>query len=199
MTNQTKKNRLVMIDNGHGAETRGKCSPDGSHREWKWTREIARRLADELRERGLDTQLLVTEDADVPLAERCRRANQAAAGKDAVLISIHNNAAGDGSRWLEASGWCAFVSGNASAASRRLAGLLTEESLRCGLGGNRARPPSGYWTANLAICRDTVCPAVLTENMFQDNLKDVEFLASEEGKEAIVALHVDAILKYFNI
>nr|DAT77576.1 MAG TPA: MurNAc-LAA [Caudoviricetes sp.] len=29
------------------------------------------------------------------------------------------------------------------------------------------------------MCRDTKCPAVLTENLFQDNKEDVEFLLSE--------------------
>ena len=44
--------------------------------------------------------------------------------------------------------------------------------------------------------KNTPCPAVLTENMFQDNKSDVEFLKSEEGKEKIVSLHFNAIKKY---
>jgi N-acetylmuramoyl-L-alanine amidase len=32
--------------------------------------------------------------------------------------------------------------------------------------------------------------------MFQDNKEDVKFLLSKEGKEKIVKLHIDAILKY---
>ena len=44
--------------------------------------------------------------------------------------------------------------------------------------------------------KNTPCPAVLTENMFQDNQDDVAFLKSEEGKEKIVDLHVNAIKKY---
>ena len=39
-------------------------------------------------------------------------------------------------------------------------------------------------------------PAVLTENLFQDNLADVEYLLSEAGKEAIAELHVEGIMKY---
>jgi N-acetylmuramoyl-L-alanine amidase len=48
------------------------------------------------------------------------------------------------------------------------------------------------------MCRDTKCPAVLTENLFQDNKKDVEFLLSEKGKETIVNLHVEGIINYIN-
>lgn len=52
------------------------------------------------------------------------------------------------------------------------------------------------YSANLAICRDTLCPAVLTENLFQDNKQDVIFLLSEQGKRAVVDMHHRAILKF---
>ena len=57
-------------------------------------------------------------------------------------------------------------------------------------------PAAPYWTQDLAICRDTRCPAVLTENLFQDNKDDVGYLLSEEGKQTIVNLHVGGIIKY---
>ncbi|MBQ0116167.1 MAG: hypothetical protein KBT10_09925 [Bacteroidales bacterium] len=43
---------------------------------------------------------------------------------------------------------------------------------------------------------DTVCPAVLTENFFQDNRADVDWLLSPEGRAAIVSLHVDSLMLY---
>ena len=46
------------------------------------------------------------------------------------------------------------------------------------------------------ILRHTSCPAVLTENLFMDNQDDYNFLLSEEGRQAIVDLHVDGILDY---
>ncbi len=49
------------------------------------------------------------------------------------------------------------------------------------------------------ILKHTKCPAVLTENLFQDNKEDVEFLLSEEGKLAIVNLHVWGIMKYLGL
>ena len=39
----------ILIDNGHGIDTAGKCSPDGSLREYKWAREIAARVVNALR------------------------------------------------------------------------------------------------------------------------------------------------------
>ena len=50
--------------------------------------------------------------------------------------------------------------------------------------------------SNFYILKNTKCPAVLTENLFQDNKEDVAFLTSQEGIRAIVNLHVEAIKKY---
>jgi N-acetylmuramoyl-L-alanine amidase len=60
-------------------------------------------------------------------------------------------------------------------------------------------PYTKYWTANFTITSDTSCPAVLTENLFQDNKEEVQYLLSEEGKRNIVELHFEAIKKYINI
>ena len=43
-----------MIDAGHGIDTPGKRSPDGRFREYKWNREVADILLDNLISRGID-------------------------------------------------------------------------------------------------------------------------------------------------
>lgn len=187
---------IILIDNGHGAETPGKCSPDGRLREYAWTREIARRVCDKLKSLGYDARLLVPELNDVSLRERVKRVNSVCgdAGSDNVLlISIHVNAAGTG-QWHNASGWTAWVAPNASQRSRQLASLLNADAVRLNLKGNRSREP--FFTGNFAILRDTKCPAVLTENMFQDNRHDVDYLLSERGKSEIADLHITAITQY---
>ncbi len=189
---------IVLIDNGHGAETPGKCSPDGRLREYAWTRDIARRVCDKLKASGYDARLLVPELNDVSLRERVRRVNSvcAGAGSDNVLlVSIHVNAAGTG-QWHNASGWTAWIAPNASQRSRKLAMLLNAEAVNLNLKGNRSREP--FFTGNFAILRDTKCPAVLTENMFQDNLHDVAYLLSDRGQSEITDLHITAITKYLN-
>ena len=45
--------------------------------------------------------------------------------------------------------------------------------------------------AGFYILKHTRCAAVLTENFFQDNKQNVDFLLSNEGRESIVQLHVD--------
>ena len=62
--------------------------------------------------------------------------------------------------------------------------------------GNRYIPPSHYFDRNFGILRETKCPSVMTENMFQTNMDDVNFLKSDLGREKICVLHMKAILKY---
>ncbi len=91
-----------LIDNGHGIDTKGKRSPDGRLLEYAQNRLLAGRIVSALTARGLDTSLLVPEETDISLTERCRRVNEwcRQLGKDNVLlISIHCNAAGRGDRW----------------------------------------------------------------------------------------------------
>ena len=191
---------IVLIDNGHGRETKGKCSPDQRLREWKYTREIAKEVVVTLSQHGINAQLLTPEDGDIAIAERCRRANNIYRhfGKDVLLVSIHCNAKGADGQWHDARGWQACVSMNASARSKQLASYLFDAAQTQGLKMRSPRPNQKWWQQNLAICRDTMCPTVLTENLFMDNEKDVEFLMSEDGREAIINLHVNGIINFIN-
>lgn len=193
------KNDFVIVDNGHGRETAGKRSPDGSLCEWEWTRRMAREIRQRLLLRGTDCSLLVPEDCDISLRERCRRVNSMLKGRRTVLLSVHVNAAGNGEEWKDARGFCAYVAPNASVSSETFARLLCAEATYAGFGGNRALPSEGFWRGNFAICRDTLCPAVLSECLFMDNHADLSLLLSETGFDAIAGFHVEALLKYFNM
>lgn len=190
----------VLIDNGHGANTPGKRSPDGRLREYAYAREIAGRVVFELRKKGIDAEQIVKEEVDVPLSERCRRVNEYKAS-EAILISIHCNAAGGGSTWMQARGWEAWTSMGQTKADK-LATCLYEAAEKY-LPGMKIRKDitdgdpdkeSGFY-----ILKHTKCPAVLTENLFQDNRTDVDFLLSEAGKCAIVDLHVNGIVNYLSL
>lgn len=188
----------VLIDNGHGENTPGKRSPDGRLREYAYTREISGRIVAELRKQSIEAERIVKEEIDVPLSERCRRANVAykESGKKAILVSIHCNAAGSGARWMNARGWSVFVANNASFNSRKLAGCLAKAADTKGITVRRPAPGQDYWVQNLAICRDTLCPAVLVENFFQDNREDVDFLLSDKGKRCVTEIVVEGIINY---
>lgn len=193
---------IILIDNGHGFDTKGKCSPDGRLREYAWARDVAKRLQALLTAEGIDARLIVPEQNDISLTERCRRVNaicKTAGAKKCLLVSIHINAAGGDGKWHTASGWSGWVAPNASANSKRFAQLLYNEAAKAGLQGNRSVPVSKYWVGNFKIIRDTSCPAVLTENLFQDNRAEVDYLMTEQGKNTIAKLHLQAIKQYISL
>lgn len=194
---------LVLLDNGHGVETAGKRSPkwqDGTQLfEYKYAREIAVLVQKELEKRGVESIRVVTEQTDVPLNERCKRVNRICAdvgASNCLLVSIHCNAAGNTGKPMTARGWSVFVGLNASEKSKFLATAFAQCAEKVGLKVRNYSPTQRYWAQNLAMCRDTKCPAVLTENLFMDNEQDCKLLLSEEGKQKIVATHVEAIVAY---
>ena len=190
---------IILTDPGHGIDTAGKRSPDGRLREYKYAREIAAEVVKRLKAQGYNAQQLVTEENDISLGTRCKRVNDICkhfGASNVLLVSIHCNAAGADGKWHDARGWQACVSLNASAKSKQLASYLFDAAQAQGLKMRSPKAGQKWWAQNLAICRDTNCPAVLTENLFQDNKEDVEYLLSDKGREAIINLHVNGIINY---
>ena len=210
----------ILIDNGHGSDTAGKHSPDLSLREYAYAREIAVRVVANLISRGCDAQLLVPETTDVPLAERARRVNEwcgKLGANNVIVVSIHCNAAGNGS-WLSAGGWAAYTSPGQTKADLLATDIYDAAEIalakykavfpilqeRGDYGKNQKPIRTDYsdgdpdFEARFYILMKTKCPAVLTESLFQDNKADVAFLLSEEGKKAITQLHVEGIIKYLS-
>ena len=193
----------IFIDNGHGLMTAGKRSPDGLFREPFYNREIARRVVSDLRDRGLDAELLVPEDDDISLAERVRRVNTACflLGKqNVILVSIHVNAAGNGSKWLNATGWSVYTC-KGQTESDKLAECLCQAAIK-NFPGRRIRTDISDgdmdWEEGFYILRKSLCPAVLTENFFMDSRDDIEYLKSRAGKQAVVDTHVEGIIEYLS-
>ena len=191
----------ILIDNGHGIFTPGKRSPDGEFREAIYNREIARRVTSDLKDRGYDAELLVPEDDDISLQERCRRANAQCLlhGKNhVILVSIHVNAAGDGTKWMNATGWSVYTSIGKTAADQ-LATCLCEAAIK-NFPGRRIRTDwsdgDPDFEEGFYILRHTLCPAVLTESFFMDNPDDLHFLQSRTGKQAVVDTHMEGITEY---
>lgn len=210
---------VELYDAGHGIDTLGKCSPDKSLREYKKARELVNDIVTRRRAMGYDARILVPEDKDISLQERCRRVNavcQQVGKSNVLLISVHCNAAGDGGKWMSAGGWCAYTSPGQTkadilatklyeAAQTELAEYIKNFPIRKANGDydRRQKPIRADYSdgdpdyeARFYILVHTQCPAVLTESMFQDNKADVDFLLSPEGHNAIVNLHVNGVEKY---
>ena len=207
--------KIIILGTAHLATTPGKRSPDGKFREYAFSREIVTMLKAKLQAFGYEVfvDYMATEpnaymkatsaktEQSRELIYRVKQVNDLCkkyGSKNCLYVSIHVNAAKSDGKWHDASGFTVFVSKNASDNSKRLAKLFTSLALERELTGNRSIPRDKFWSANLYVLKNTYCPAVLTENFFQDNKKDVEFLMSDEGHNEIVKLHLDAIQKYCN-
>ena len=186
---------MPLLDNGHGKNTRGKRSPvwgDGTQLfEWEFNRDIVRRIAAKLKADGVKFEILVPEETDVSLQERCRRANQyQQMYNNCVLFSIHGNAGGG-------TGWECYTSKGTTKADE-IATLLYEEAEK-EFAGWKIRKDfadgDADKEANFYILRHTVCPAVLTEKFFFDNEKDCKLMLSEAGRERIAKIHINVIKK----
>ena len=194
----------IFIDNGHGLMTAGKRSPDGQFREAFYNREIAKRVVADIVDRGYDAELLVPEEDDISLEERVRRVNAACImhGKsNVILVSIHVNAAGNGSKWMNATGWSCYTC-NGQTQSDKLADCLYQAAIKNFLGKRIRTDYSDNdpdWEENFYLLRKTLCVAVLSENFFMDNKSDLEYLQSRVGKQAIVDTHVEGITEYLNL
>ena len=199
----------ILIDNGHGDNTPGKRSPYSCTKvepaiefyEYKWNREIAERIVNELLSIGYDAELLTPEINDVSITERIIRTNTFCnkLGKENVLlISVHANAAGDGSKWLNGKGWSAYTSVGQTN-SDKLAECLYKAA-NINFEGRKIRTETfdgdSDYESDFSICKKTKCVAVLTENFFFDNVDDVNYILSEKGKDAVVRTHVEGIINF---
>ena len=191
----------IFIDNGHGQLTAGKRSPDGQFREYWYNRIVARRVTAKLQALGYDAELLVPEDDDISLKERCRRVNTWCLlhGKaNAICVSIHFNAYGNGKEWTQPSGWSIYTSEGNTAADE-LANCIAEAAAKhlpsMKLRGDYSDGDIDY-EEGFYILKHTMCPAVLTENGYMTNEKECRWLQTEEAIESIVMTHMEGITEY---
>ena len=188
----------ILIDNGHGKG----CvngSPDGKHKEWIWAREFAKRLKEALAAEGMDADLITPEEANISISKRCARVNQVCkelGAKNVILLSIHNDAIGSDGQWHNARGFSCRVALNASERSKALATFIAMNANNNGIKVRKQTTRQWYWLQNLGICRDTSCPAVLVENMFQDNKEDIALLYDEEFLKKLCDSYVCGIRNY---
>lgn len=195
--------KKILLDAGHGINTKGKSSPDCALMEWRYNREIANAIAQGLILRGYDAEVIVPELEDVSLKERVDRVNRVACKygiSESLLLSIHVNAAGNGSQWMNARGWCAYTfPGHTEsddiadclylAAEKNLPG----QKIRTDYTDGDPDIESAFY-----VLKHTLCPAVLTENLFMDNKEDCRFLLSSKGRQAIINLHIEGLIEYLD-
>lgn len=208
---------VILIDNGHGQNTLGKQSPvldismnipdkfveKNRFKEWKYNRVIAKKIVSELKTKGYDARLIVTEDKDILLGERVKRINtlcdKYGAG-NVLAISVHANAVGDSSAWMTGKGWEAYTTKGRTKSDvlaeylyKRAEKYFKDRKIRKDTTDGDSDKESNFY-----IIKNTKCPSVLTENFFYDNKDDLKYMVSEEGVNNVVKTHVEGIIDYIN-
>ena len=191
-----KQRFLWCLDNGHGKLTAGKRSPklkDGSRFfEYEFNRIIVKGIIDALKKSGVAHYNVVPEvNVDNFLKGRVLRANNVPSDLPKIFLSVHANA-GPGT-WTSASGletW--FFHG--SRTGKKLAAVFQQQLVNA-LGwtnrGIKSQPTKQFY-----VLQRTNMPAVLTENGFYNNRKEVYQLLDKKIQQKIIQAHVAAIL-YF--
>ena len=197
----------VCLDNGHGSNTPGKRSVDGKLREYQWCRDVVNIIANGLKQHNIKYYIVTPETTDIGLTARANRVNKRVEenkkkGITTVLISVHNNAAGNGSKWTTATGWeCWTTKGKtrsdllAECMYDAAEEILTTFDIKIRTDKSDGdKDKEENWT----ILYKSNCPCVLTENLFMDNKEDCEFLLSDYGKQLLANVHIKGILNWCN-
>jgi N-acetylmuramoyl-L-alanine amidase len=193
----------VLLDAGHGIDTPGKRSPDGSFREYLWNRQVAGLVLARLNACGIDADLVVTETNDISLRTRAMRVNKVCdqvGASNVILVSIHSNAAGNGKTWMNAQGWCCFTSPGktkADAIAERMYEAFTAAFPEKKMRRDTSDGDSDY-EENFYVLTKTRCPAVLLENFFFDNKEECAWLLRCDTKVRIADAIVAGIKRYLN-
>lgn len=203
-TPQIYKKMIILLDNGHAKSTPGKRSPmlpNGvQFFEYEFNRDIVKRIAKKLAILGIEFKILVPEvDDDIKLSVRAARANAYCdefGADNCFLISVHANAGANGD-WQSGRGWSVYTT-KGKTKSDEYATIFFEEAEK--LLPQYSMTLRSDWSdgdpdyeENFTIIYMSKCPAILTENLFMDNKKDVAFLLTDEGRDVIAQIHVNAI------
>jgi N-acetylmuramoyl-L-alanine amidase len=170
----------VGVDAGHGDDT-GAIGPTGLM-EGQANRWVAKRLIAQLRARG--ARVLETRPGPEDVSLGARPLMAADSGVQ-ILVSVHNNAFGDGVNPFERAGTSVLYNTWGSLALARA--LQRELVAELGL-----RDLGAIW-GDLALARPTWMPSVLTETMFLMVPVQEAALRNPEVHERIAAAHVRGI------
>jgi N-acetylmuramoyl-L-alanine amidase len=180
---------LVVLDPGHGVETPGKRSFDGSLRECEFNFDIARRQKAILESHGVKTILTRTNEHEVSLAQRVAIAKRYNAD---IFVSDHADAYG--STWNDANGYTVYTYTKIDSMTSRLASCVDNAMSTVGSIRNR-----GIKQADFYVLRNTPMPAILIEHGFYTNKIEVAKLKDTNVRQALAIAGAKGILQYFGI
>jgi N-acetylmuramoyl-L-alanine amidase len=172
----------IFIDPGHGGKDTGALGNGLQEKDITLSIALEMRRILQNEYENISVQLSRTSDIAAPLSERVAKANRWGAD---VYVSIHVNAGGG-------TGYEDYIYEGLSdhSATARIRDIIHEEVIRAT--GFRDR---GKKKANFYVLRETIMPAVLTENGFVDRKEDAEKLKDPAFLQKIARGHVNGLEK----
>ena len=181
---------VIILDPAHGDDVPGKCSPDKSFKEWKYSRKIINQLKPKLEAEGFRVEISNTTDQEIGLSKRAAFATnlEVEEGQTKFLLSLHNNASGNGTKWGTARGFEIFSHKNPRSASYRMAEYIIRDlghyfpEYKMRVFG----PKSLVKQNNFTVLMGSGYYAALLEWMFMDTKEDLAVLKSQEVNEKFI-------------
>lgn len=210
--------KFVILDDGHGMDTIGKCSPiferqtkigdiifDPQQRfkENMFTQNVVDIISKKLTIQGIPSILLTPEIKDISLGERKLRQNEIykkykKEGFSIITISIHANALGSGNNWNDVYGVETFYK-NGCEKSLKLAQLIQTSVIKERLNFkpfNFQKTDRGVKTENFYIFREFMGTTVLFESEFMTNIDSLKLLCSDSYRDKVSDAIVDSVLRF---
>lgn len=199
-----KKNLVIILDPAHGADVKGKCSPNGEHREYRWSRDRIKSISPMLINLGYEVFTTTDSENEPGLSKRKNFATQVRNREKKLLLSLHNNAAGADGKWHSARGFAVYTTKGVTKADVCADILFAQfqkdfPELKGRM--NRNVYLEKDFEENFTVLMGAGYMGVLIEWLFQDNKEDVELLKDSEMNRKFESSIVDAIERindYFN-
>lgn len=172
----------IFLDPGHGGTDPGAVGNGLQEKSLVLT--IASLVRDMLLDEYLDVEVRMSRSTDVfvALSERSRLANQWGAD---YFMSIHINAGGG-------TGFESFIHSSRAARTVQLQNTVHDAIMEQLFVADR-----GKKSADFAVLRGSIMPAILTENLFIDRVSDANLLKDAAFLRSVARGHVNGIVRAF--
>lgn len=181
-------NKILVLDAGHGFNTAGKQTMNGSRgivKEWTMNDSVVRKITSILS--AYNVTIHRTDDpsgkTDISLAERVKRCNSY---KPDLFVSIHENAGGG-------TGTEVYWHTYGTAEDKKVAGIVAPK-----LASKTGLRNRGVKQAQFAVlgCNAT---AILVEGGFMDTVSDYEIITSDKGQQQYAEAVAESIIEYLGL
>ena len=190
------KKLIVILDPAHGANIAGKCSPDGTHREYRWSRERVKGVLSKLKMANFEVYQTTLSENEPGLSYRKNFATRICPGQPKLFLSLHNNASGDSTKWGDAKGTALYTTKGITKADK-CADIIFQRFSKdfpdINMRKYSCEKLGKDFEENFTVLMGRDYMGVLIEWLFQDNRQDVEKLADAEMNERFELSLVKAI------